>query len=443
MTPSKPLLPVALALGACVPSAPTFPERVAVVVVDTTRATELGCYGGQVDLTPNLDALAARGTRFENAISNANWTLPSTASLMSGWVPERHGLVGRDHTIDVDAPCLPELFGDAGYGTVAFSQMAYVSPEFGFERGFDAFHYEGIGSGIAAEGTDERALGWLEAASGERYFAYLHFRRPHSPYTPRRNVLARLGPVRSKLETWTDAELASADILGVREIPEAAARRARLLYRANLATQDEDLGPILERLERDEALVVLTSDHGEALGEYGGWGHGLWTHADNLHIPLIFAGPGVSRGVVPSLAATVDLLPTLAEWCGLDPESGESASGTSLAACLREGSPLAERTMTSLGKVHADRATEVAASRGTFKLRLYPDESVRLFDLSVDSAEANDVATSHPDLAADLAEQARRSAALAAEHAARAVEAKQRSEQVEADLRALGYVGDG
>ena len=416
-------------------------ERACVLVIDATSATELSCYGGTPGVTPNLDALAARGLRFERAASNANWTLPSTTSLMTGLVPELHGVVTKEHRATPDQPFLAELFADAGYRTAGFSQMAYASPSFDFDRGFESFRYDGMRSGNDPEETDERAASWVGEHAQEDWFLYVHLRRPHSPYDS--SVQAYLRVVRgSPVAGFPDHELRSADTFGMRELRPAVRERIGELYRASLATQDEDLRPLLAALDAAGALVVFTSDHGEALGADGGYGHGLWTRHDNVHVPLVFAGPGVRRGTDDGPAFTVDLMPTLAELFGLDVRAGGQLSGTSLVDRLRRRAASNERDVTSIGKVLDGEATDVAVFSGEFKLVRARGGASSLFDIARDPLERRDLAAERVDVVERLAPVAARAAGLASAAAALAPTAERTTDEIEADLRALGYADD-
>ena len=129
------LVSAALLVASC--SRPDPPQHVLLVVLDATHAGQLSCYGGPAGLTPALDALAARGVRFDRAHSAAAWTLPSTASLLTGQVPERHGVVTDEQALPDEARTLPELLRDAGWSTAAFVQMVYASDSYALDQGFD------------------------------------------------------------------------------------------------------------------------------------------------------------------------------------------------------------------------------------------------------------------------------------------------------------------
>ena len=160
--------------------------NVLVISVDTLRRDHLGCYGYERDTSPNIDALAARGVMFSNALSTSSWTLPSHASMLTGRYPSSHGL--RDDGVEL-APAVPTLaasFQRNGYHTLAVVSHVYVSSAFGLERGFDAFDdtlTEGGTTNPLAERVADRFLALLRASPARPFFGFVHFFDPHWPYT--------------------------------------------------------------------------------------------------------------------------------------------------------------------------------------------------------------------------------------------------------------------
>jgi arylsulfatase A-like enzyme len=443
------------ATSACGPGEPTAlgspsaaPRGVVVLVLDALHADELSCYGGPAR-TRNIDLVAARGTRFARALSNSTWTLPSTASLFTGELQERHGVTSRERALPDDAHTLSEAFRDAGYETAAIVQMPYASPAFGFGQGFGEFELVGLepAGGAASGGQDPIgeedtipwAKQWIKEHDGRRFFLYVHLRRPHSPYRPLADFLAPLEAGCALASTGSeDPRLAQADVLGESRLSADERAHVEHLYRANLLQQDVQIGPLVgAAAARPDVLLVLTSDHGEGLGQHGYYGHGERLHAENLDVPLIFAGAGVARGVDRDPASTVDLFPTLAELCGLAPPA--EADGASLAARLR-----ADRLVEPPGDVFASAKhggvapPDAALVRGRLKLVLRGDGTLALFDVLADRTESRDLAALQPGLAAELAAAARARRALLLEAAAEPAAAAL-VPGLEARLGDLGY----
>jgi Flp pilus assembly protein TadD len=280
-------------LAAVLPLACTKAPRVVVLVtLDTCRADRLGCYGYEHAVTPTLDSLAAVGTMFRSCYTTAPLTLPAHASLLTSQLPPRHGV--RDngfYYLEPGARTLAELLSVAGYETGAVVGGYPVSAHYGLAQGFQVYDDrlpEGRPSGLeigyperTAEAVTEHALGLLRTFSGSSFFLWVHYFDPHAPYEP---------PPR-----WT------------RLAP----------YDGELAYTDTQLRRLLAHLP-PEALVVVTADHGEGLGEYGEDTHGSFLHETTIRIPLIIAGPGVPEGkVVDGVVSLIDVGPYILDWCGM------------------------------------------------------------------------------------------------------------------------------
>lgn len=367
------------AVFACRPERATDPPNVLLVTIDTLRADRIGCYGGPAP-TPTLDGLAARGVRFETAVAPAPLTAPSHASILTGLVPPRHGV--RDNgtfVLPAELPVLASRFREGGYATAAFVSGFPLDRRFGLARGFDTYDDRlprGRDSRRApyverpADQTTRAALAWLTGRAG-RFFAWVHYFDPHSPYEPP----AELGPPLT-----------------------------RTPYDGEIAFVDRELGRLLAGLDaeaRDRTLVLVTADHGESLGQHGEDTHGVFVYDATLRVPLLLAGPGLPRGrVVGGLARLVDVAPTLLDLADLPPLSG--ADGRSLVppacgAAAPDEPAYAESLFASLqlgwAPLHALRTSR-------FKLIQAPHRE--LYALDTDPTEARDVSAEQPRVVGDL-----------------------------------------
>ena len=290
---------------------------VLLVSIDTLRADHVGAYGAASAETPRLDALAAAGTRFATAIAPAPLTLPSHASLLTGLSPPRHGIRHNGvYHLEDGIETLAERFRAAGYATGAVTGAVVLARRYGLDQGFESYddgtssQRSGAGGFLersAAEVTD-RALGWLETAP-RPFLLFVHYYDPHHDYRPP---------------------------------PPFAERFASSPYDGEVAYVDSQLGRLLDGLEssgsRRETLILVTSDHGESLGEHGESTHAYTLYDAVLRVPLILAGPGVTPGrVAQSLVRTVDVAPTLLALTGLPALAG--ADGEPLTAYLGDGPP--------------------------------------------------------------------------------------------------------
>jgi arylsulfatase A-like enzyme len=314
--------PVALVteLGA-VPALSDRPN-VLFILVDTLRRDHLGIYGYQRPTSPQIDQLlGAAGTVFEDAYSQAPWTLPSVVSLFTGRYPGE--VLGEDlgtYGLPPNQPVLPELLQAQGYVTAGFIGNPTLYPGNGFDRGFDTLYmpeYKIESLQQHAEEVSSRAGAWLTAHQGDRFFAYLHFIDPHDPYENSDLVRGR-----SDFDPDYRGALTGRHVHGVYNgrIPlgdqAADIRYLTSLYDSEIRYVDRHIGEVLRTLSPEvlkRTLIVLTSDHGEELFDHGGWKHGQTLYEEQIHVPLLVRWDGrVTAGRrVSGTVSLLDLLPTL------------------------------------------------------------------------------------------------------------------------------------
>lgn len=285
------ILLVLLGLVACggTPSPVERPD-ILLVTIDTLRADRVGAYGHADARTPTLDALAAGGTRYVTCQSVAPITLVSHASILTGRWPTGHGVRNNgSYRLGEELPTVAERLSDAGYRTGAFVAALPLTRRFGLDRGFD--HYDDVlppaGEGFhlaerPASEVNAALLRWLEPGD-DPVFAWAHYFEPHFPYDP------------------------------------PAAHRAGDPYDGEVATADAALGQLLGDWEVRRSrplIVVVTSDHGEGLGEHGEDSHTLFVYQTTQRVPLIVHGPGIPVRVEEEPVSLVDLAPTLLRWAG-------------------------------------------------------------------------------------------------------------------------------
>lgn len=295
------LLALALAGAACRGVTRESGTSVLLVTVDTLRADALGAYGRARARTPELDRLAAEGVRFARASAHNVVTLPSHANILSGRYPLEHGV--RDNAnfrFPKDLETMATLLKARGYRTGAFVSAFPLDSRFGLDRGFDVYDDRfGDGGGPSAFHMQERrgvdtvaaARAWLQAQGDAPSFAWVHLYEPHWPYEP-------------------PEPLASA----FRDDP----------YLGEVAGVDAALRPLLEDVRRrGRMLVVLTADHGEALGEHGEQTHGIFAYEATLRVPLVLWAPRLLKPrVAEEPARHVDLLPTVLDGLALPAPPG-------------------------------------------------------------------------------------------------------------------------
>lgn len=282
---------LAAAPPAKAPVRPAGGRDVVLITIDTLRADAPGFAGNRRSQTPVLDRLAAQGRVFTNAHAHNVVTLPSHTNILTGLYPFQHGV--RENSgfrLSAAVPTLATVLHGAGYATGAFVGAFPLDSQFGLDHGFDVYddHYP-KGSDeeefiIAERRGDEvvrLALAWWRGQKGKPRFLWVHLYDPHAAYEPPEPFASRFK-----------------DNLYLGEVAAADSFLAPLL------------GPFLDGREKP-ALVVVTGDHGESLGEHGELTHGVFAYEATLKVPLVLWGRGVAPGRDARTARHVDIFPTV------------------------------------------------------------------------------------------------------------------------------------
>jgi arylsulfatase A-like enzyme/Flp pilus assembly protein TadD len=353
------------------------------ISIDTLRADHLGLYGARA-ATPRLDALGRAGVVFERAVAQVPITLPSHASLFTASYPFAHGV--RDNgsfRLPEERRTLTEAFRAAGYRTAAFVGSFALDSRFGLEQGFELYDdFYGDTGALEDFAISERpaarvlapALEWLSGQREAPWFAFVHLYDPHAPYLPPAPFSERF---------------------------------AQDLYRGEVAYVDDALGKFLDELKKrgqlENSLVVVTSDHGEGLGEHGERTHGMFAYETTLHVPLILSWEGVlAPRRVASRVRLVDVAPTLLALAGLAPLP--ASQGLSLVPFLegRDESSEGESYFEALAfNLNRDFAPLAGLYRGRFKFVRLPIPE--LYDLDADPGETENLAPARPALVKEMA----------------------------------------
>jgi arylsulfatase A-like enzyme len=357
------LLVTLAAIAACTsspaPPRPLIPTNVVIVTIDTLRADRIGVYGAKNVETPRIDQLARDGAWAVNATVHAPLTRPSHVSLFTGRYPAEHGI--RDNVsppLGRDVPVLAEVFQREGFSTAAFVASAVLDRQSGLARGFATY------SDRLSVNEDKKpgdvvisdAVEWMRDKT--RFFAWIHLYDCHAPYRP---------PDRY------------------------ATKYADRPYDGEVAFSDDLVGRLVDALRDahtlENTLLIVTSDHGEGLGDHGEDVHGYFVYESTLRVPLVMHGPGVKPGSrLDKVVRTIDLFPTIVEIAALGAKAPQT-SGRSVASALQGGTMTEEPSFAeSLVPLLQFGWSDLRAVRdGRWKFIMAP--RAELYDLERDPGE--------------------------------------------------------
>ncbi len=407
-------------------SAQADQTSIVVVSLDTLRFDHTGIGGHAGDLTPRLDALAAQGVAFQDAVSPAPWTLPAHMSIWTGLWPSAHGITNKlrstgqgtweDAVLDPGIPTLPQSLAAAGWRLGAFTGGSGVLGGYGFDRGFEVYEDEGRFGGLDA--AVPAALAWLEEQGDQRTLLFLHGYDAHGQHPLPADVLSELVG-----DSRLDGSIAEQEALreqllkhlggGDAEPPDlTAGDRAflRRVYEAKVRSADAQLGRFLDGLDAlglsERTLVAVVSDHGDELFDHGGLDHGATLYQEQLQAVLVLRWPGQEGGrPIRQGVRTLDLFPTILDALGLPLSDG--LDGVSLMPLLHgepwEPPPLhAETDFRMVKNLRMVR-------QGTYKLILdLGDGSSELYDLARDPDESEDLSEAEPRRTYELEQAVKR-----------------------------------
>lgn len=428
-------------------SSPGPDDRPNIVVIqaDQLAPHALGAYGDDAALTPHIDSLAAQGTVFDRAYCTTPLCAPSRASMMTGLLPSELGCHDNGDDFPATTPTFAHLLRSAGYHTALVGRMHFIGPDqhHGFEERLttdvypadldmvpdwdrpleqrlqwyhdaDAVFTAGPAKATVQQDFDDevlfRSLRHLNdrvradrAAGARRPFLLVSsFIHPHDPYEPPREHWDRFEGIDIPAPTHPDVPDPGADphthrlrtMSGFdRRDPDAAqVSRARRAYYAAVSYVDDLVGQVVDRLRTlglaEDTVVVLTSDHGDMLGEKGLW-YKMSPYEQSARVPLVLRGPA---GMLPTgrfrhPVSLLDLLPTLAEIAGTD---APDASGMSLLETVRRersGVGPDERDVLIEYLAEGTYRPQVTVVRGRYKFVRCPGDPDQLFDLEQDPHE--------------------------------------------------------
>lgn len=432
------------------------------ISVDTLRADHLSLYGYGRPTSPNLARWFSGGHAaiYERAYSTHASTPPSVVSLLTGRLPQEHGVRLFYQLAPEATEVLPQLL-PACYQSAAFvSNMVLTREAMGLGDRFDHFddlvHQREPRRKIFerdAERTTDAALAWLAAHRdpGRPLLLWVHYMDPHGPYLPPppwREAFSHGEPRPIDLQRVPDYERYPGVTDGLVYVDR---------YDGEIAFADAQVGRLLAGYARlhpvDDALLIFTADHGETMMDHEKWfTHGFQVHEEIVRIPLLVRGPGVAQGRRREVVSAVDIAPTLLRWAGAEVPEGLSAVD------LRSGEGLAAgRTVFTEASLDGYQWRAAVQGSGKWVVAVTPERrlsSRRYFDLAADPGEADprpwpegevgdrllDLVRRDPD-PGGIPTRFRRGERLAGPKIAPPQIAPRADEEVLERLRALGYVG--
>jgi membrane-anchored protein YejM (alkaline phosphatase superfamily) len=443
------------------------PERpnVVLIVVDSLRPDALGCYGSSPRVSPSIDRIAADGVRFERAIAQAPWNVPSISSLMTSAYPSQHGqgttVAGKGETVT-----LAETLAGNGYRTAAFLEVSWPL----LRRGFQTFEETAVPGSEAdptaspATKTFDNALGWMRGKQPGPFFVFIHTNEVQSYFAGRpyaHAVAKRENPdYKGSFLDWgireTRTPVGPRVVDALLGVGAEDLRYLQSLNRGAVAQLDSEVGR-LDALLREQRLagdtiVIVTSSNGDGFRpDLKRVYHGGRLHDDQLHVPLIVRWPDrITAGSVKTLVESLDIAPTLLTLAGLPSEPrfhGHTLVAAKTGFLARLRAPRFTASADAKRTAFAEESALLVDPQGRLQptakrqATLYSEwiqiidtgQGLELYDLKADPAENHNLAATHAEAASGLRAELER-------HLSAATTEKGAGSDVNDQLRSLGYV---
>lgn len=450
--------------------------NVILITIDALRADHLGCYGYPRRTSPFIDSLAAEGALFSQAITNGGGTPEAFPSILASVSPPMYS--SQYKTLYKRSFTLPEVLKEEGYETAAFHSNPYLSRFFYYHKGFDVFEDE-MGKVdwfvelrkklitiarklpsnlvkllartnvanppiVQADGITRKAISWVRTKS-QGFFLWVHYMDVHSPRIPPSKYLSRFCTVPT--EYYDIPNLYNKVNKKPNALSAIEKRRLRDLYDASIRYVDDNLRMLCTQLSTplSNTIVVVTSDHGEALGENGVYGHTDILYDHIIQIPLVIFGPGIQKGsIIEEQVELMDIAPTIADLLSFDvPNDFE---GESLVSAMK-GNKMRNKETISVTIDNRSKRRAISLRTEEYKCirtdTLTDSDIVKeeFFDLKKDSGETTnlrDARTEEADLFLSKIERAISSETVSREK--EEITSRER-ELLKEKLKALGYFG--
>ena len=372
-------------------------RNVLLIGVDTLRADAISPLGGRPEVTPNIQAFSENATVFTQAYSQAPWTLPSFASIVTGLMPATAIDSEMGQYLPRKVTTVGELLLPEGFATYTVCSSPWLgNPRSGFEQGMEGFS---LITGPIAQVQVEDAMKFIAMSDdlSRDWFCFIHLMDPHTPYSPPEHLIDLLCDSDYTGEyptSYPGSRWRKGDIIPSQEEIE----HERCLYDCEVANVDSALKDLFDFLDErgltEDTLIIFCSDHGEEFNEHGGFEHGETQYEEQVHVPLIIKGPGFPAGErFDNCVANLDILPTILRFLGIT--QPESVSGIPLQDIL-SGERANNRVI--FGEEALDNSGLIYSLIWPYKCILdYKTEESQLFDLANDPGETTDLSDELPE----------------------------------------------
>ena len=424
------------------------------ITVDTLRPDHLGCYGYSRNTSPNIDEFAADALLFENCLSHAPETWNSFGSILSGFLPHETKTL-NGNTIHPEIDMLAEMLQRAGYKTMAVVSNYVLRKDGNYQQGFmiyddtmDDHELVRKGPERIAEHTTNRAIELLDQFHKDKLFIWVHYQDPHGPYTPPRRFgeLFRDADQKPQILKLNLTERGQGGIPSYQRLGENRDFHHYVSqYDGEIRYQDEDSKRLFDALKKyglyDDALIILTSDHGEGMGEHNYY----FAHGDNLynnltHVPLIVKYGKELTGRRTDFVQHLDIVPTVLKVAGMKPDS--RLRGRDLRKLHETPVPICAEMPSRFVKGQFDSSIVLDGYKLIYMSMRYDFEHYELFDLNTDAYEEHNLIkdAKHRELVKNLKGKLRRIRKHDSLKLRIAREPRKLTDEEKEKLKSLGYV---
>ena len=428
--------------------------NIVLITIDTLRADHLSCYGYDRETSPNIDNIANQGILFKNAIAPSSWTVPSMVSLFTSVYPVNHGVIHgiaprsnprKQQIFSKELTTLTEAIRSHGYTTFGVASNIHLSEKFGFARGFDYFQWL---SNLPAHAVNESVNSWeSEIINSDKFFLWVHYFDPHSPYFPRTPWINKYrSPTSTQgLNFYKKSFPQLKRLIPLLKNDSQVLSNFVALYDCEINFVDFYLGKLISKYEFNKnTLLIITSDHGESFLEHDQLGHGNNLYQETIGIPLIVKMPhSAKKQVIEKHASLIDIMPTILGLINAtSPEQtlGESlVNGNGMLTWLKKklvGTDTSRYNYSELDE--ADPLKTVITPKWKY-IYNYKDSTEQLYSNTSDPSESNNLSTQEAEQTDRLREQLFQWVATAKKY----LPQKQKIElspEEEEKLRHLGYI---